>query len=218
VSSQEKTLREQLCQYLSERCADPNTAWPYHPRVGIGGALTDLLLLTLCSRSPDFSAAVDSGQVVLSRRTAIGGRRRQKRIDLIIETRTSLVAIEAKACMTAHSKALSRLVAELTSSLDAVLDASARAQLFVIVATNHGSAFTSPLNLPGPNLHDTADASSFVAALNRSLSNNPEIAGSLFIPITFDNETYCHPAIEANDSYGAQERDFISKILAAAGR
>ena len=214
------SIGKDLCETLSARCADPNIAWPYHPRIGLGRMLLDSLLHALETASAQFASGIRDGSVLVKTSLKIGGKRRQKKIDLVI-TRDSpaamLVAVEIKSCMTAHSKAHTRLVAELTSSLDAVLDADSVAKFFAIVTINYGTKFTSPLNLPGPNLHDAGDAPSLTAALRQSLSSNVEMADTLVIPIAFDNETSCRMAIDDAGLYRESEVTFVTGILGALG-
>lgn len=214
------SIGEDLCDILSARCADPNIAWPYHPRVGLGRLLMDCLVLALSNRSAAFASGLRDGSIVLKVSQKVGGKRRQKKLDLVIVRNSpaaTLVAVEIKSCMTAHSKAHTRLVAELTSSLDALLDENPHAKFFCMVAINYGTKFTSPLNLPGPNVHDSGDAPALTVALHQSLSNNIEIAGTLVIPIAFDNETSCQMTIEDAGHYLEHEATFIFSILGALG-
>lgn len=212
------SVSDLLCRALEERCRDPNVAWPYHPRIGIGQVIVDCLLQSVRQRYVNFQAGIDSGNIVLRANTVIGGKRRSKRLDLVISTSSTpshLVAVEAKACMTAHAKARTRLVAELTSSLDALLDSSSSAKLFAIVVVNCGERFTSPLNLPGPNMHDSRDGQNFCDALVRSLSSNPDIAGMLLVPIRFDNETQCAPVLDNQFRRPMDESDFTRLLLSS---
>jgi hypothetical protein len=206
-----------LCSNLLALCNDPNVAWPYHPRSGkIGALLVDCLLHSLYESSRSFAAATDSGKLVARRNITTGGIRRKKRLDLVFfrsGCNVPLAAVEAKACMTAHAKAHTRLVAELTSSLDAVLDANSDAKFFSIVAINFGDRFTSPLNLPGPNLHGANDAPDLAKSLIRSLSNNLEIAGTLILPIRFDNERICEPYSGAAGSEQQAQDRFEQELL-----
>ena len=196
-STLQVSIAKDLCDKLTSLCRDPNVAWPYHPRAGqLGGLLVDTLVRSLMATSDAFGNAIRSGTLLAQRNVSTGGTRRRKRLDLVLsrkDTGAPLLAVETKACMTAHSKAHARLVAELTSSLDAVLDANAEAKLFAIIAINYGDKFTSPLNLPGPNIHEAKDAPTLAQALLNSLSNNREIGASLVLPIRFDNETICEP-------------------------
>jgi hypothetical protein len=99
--------------------------------------------------------------------------------------------------------------------VDAVLDADPNAKLFAIVAINYGDRFTSPLNLPGPNRHEAKDGPNLTKALVQSLSHNPDVFGSLIIPICFDNERVCEPFVGAADEELMQQRDFEATILSA---
>lgn len=56
-----------------------------------------------------------------------------------------LVALEAKACMTAHVKSLPRLYDELNSSHLAIHGASSKALAIAYVQVNHASQFVSPI-------------------------------------------------------------------------
>jgi hypothetical protein len=210
------SLRDRLCNSLEARCADPNVAWPYHPRSGLGSLLINSLIQSLSEVSPEFSRRVTAGDIRLAVGKKLGGKRRQKKFDLTLTRPThddQLVAVEAKVCMTAHSKARTRLVAEITSSLDALLDANKSAKFFVLVVVNYGESFTSPLNLPGPNEHETKDAPLFVESLMRGLSDNAEICCTLVVPIEFDNETYCRPRPHMDGQYLPKEQLFISRLL-----
>lgn len=208
----------QLCRALTQRCNDPNVAWPYHPRIGIGALLIDCLIQSLQHDNPPFKHALSSGQLSLKRNHKAGGNKRSKRLDLVISSNDApnkLVAIEAKACMTAHAKARTRVIAELTSSLDALLDENADAEMFAIVVVNCGERFTSPLNLPGPNTHDASDGQSFSDALIRSISNNSDLKSILIIPIDFDNERKCQPIHPGLFRRPIDEVSFYKQIISA---
>ncbi|PXW25078.1 UNVERIFIED_CONTAM: hypothetical protein DES50_12326 [Williamsia faeni] len=58
---------------------------------------------------------------------------------------TVLVALEAKACMTEHSKARSRLYDELTSSYQTIHGDNSNALAVGLVMVNHSDTFISPL-------------------------------------------------------------------------
>ena len=207
---------DRLCANLDQRCKDPNVAWPYHPRVGLGATLVDCLLNSLGASSASFAKALGDGTILVRRNTKTGGKRRSKRLDLVMcrnEPGAILVAVEAKACMTAHAKAHTRLVAELTSSLDAILDADSRAKFFSLVAINCGATFTSPLKLPGPNRHDMNDGPALAKALAQSLTNNVEICGTLFLPIRFDNEQSCEVATDVVEPHLCQDSRFLQDLV-----
>jgi hypothetical protein len=214
---QDISISSLLCRALADRCRDPNVAWPYHPRKGIGQIIIDCLLECVLLQNASFKRAIEDGNVALKVNTVTGGKRRSKRLDLVMSSTSlpHLVAVEAKACMTAHSKARTRLVAELTSSLDAVQDKCSPAKLFVVVVVNCSERFTSPLNLPGPNVHDISDGQDFSDALVRSLSNNPDIAGLLVVPIRFDNETYCIPVPDSEFRRPMREADFVNFLVSS---
>jgi hypothetical protein len=217
-SNQDTQISRLLCRSLADRCNDPNIVWPYHPRVGIGQLLIDCLIQSTIAHSRPFHDAITSGRLELKRNQKIGGKKRSKRLDLVISDTSSkgrLVALEAKACMTAHAKAQTRLVAELTSSLDALLDSDPLAKLFALVVVNCGDRFTSPLNLPGPNIHNNTDGQDFCDALIRSVSNNPDIAGILLVPIRFDNEKICEPILEDTFRRPINETNFTRLLVQA---
>ena len=211
---------DRLCANLDRRCKDPNIAWPYHPRVGLGATLVDCLLNSLGASSASFAKALSDGAILVRRNATIGGKRRSKRLDLVIcrhEPGAILVAVEAKACMTAHAKAHTRLVAELTSSLDAILDADSRAKFFSLVAINCGTTFTSPLKLPGPNRHGADDGPALARALAQSLTNNVEICGTLFLPIRFDNEQSCESAPDVVEPHLCRDSAFQQDLIEVLG-
>jgi hypothetical protein len=212
----DRPIIEELCARLLERCRDPNVAWPYHPRVGVGSIIIDSLLKSLILASPALGAATDAGELLVRRNEVVGGKRRSKRLDLVLsrkDGKAPSVVVEAKACMTAHAKAHSRLVAELTSSLDAILDADPNAAFFSVVAINFGERFTSPLNLPGPNRHEAKDAPNLAGALLRSLSSNQEICGTLILPVRFDNERYCEPFPSELPPEATDSRALVHSLL-----
>jgi hypothetical protein len=193
-------------------------AWPYHPRSGLGGLLIDCLVHELAQAEPHLVSAEASGELESQRGQIIGGAKRRKRIDLLLRLKDHTprtIAVEAKVCMTAHSKARTRLVAELTSSLDAVMDADETSAFFAIVVVNYGERFTSPLNLPGPNDHGPHDASRLVAALAEGLSVHPELKSVLLLPLHFDNESCCDIPMVRLPSFFASEREFVGKILSS---
>ncbi|MFB7461399.1 hypothetical protein [Streptomyces sp. NPDC056188] len=64
-----------------------------------------------------------------------------------------LVALEAKACMTEHIKALPRLYDELNSSHQIVHGHSSQALSIGFFMVNAATEFFSPTNEPGPNKH-----------------------------------------------------------------
>jgi hypothetical protein len=215
-----RTFRSALCGSLTALCADPHVEWAYHPRSGIGRLVIDKFWHSLESLSAELTKRCDAGKLVLESPARVGGKRRQKKIDLLATvkgTQEHLVAVEAKACMTAHAKARPRLVDELTSSLDAVIEADANAQCFGIVVVNFGGSFLSPLNLPGPNNHEPDDGPKLVAALRTNLSRNQDIANTLIVPVLFDNETSCRPTADPEGVYLAEEHAFMVRVLRALG-
>jgi hypothetical protein len=210
-----RTLRADICAYLNERCGDPHLQWPYHPRSGLGPPLIRCLIRSLEAASDELSRAMADGQLTFNGPIQVGSKRRHRKVDLVAtlhRPKTRLVAVEAKVCMTEHRKAKGRLVAELTSSLDAVLEADQNAKFFAIVLVNFAERFTSPTNLPGPNEHKEDAARTLAAGLIGDLSTSPEI-NLLIVPVLFDNETSCRPTIDS--VYATKEASFITDVLRA---
>jgi hypothetical protein len=210
-----RTLRDDVCAYLNQRCGDPHVRWPYHPRSGLGPPLISCLIRSLEATSDDLSHAMADGLLTFKGPIQVGSKRRHRKVDLVAtlhRPEARLVAVEAKVCMTEHRKAKGRLVAELTSSLDAVLEADRSAKFFAIVLVNFADKFTSPTNLPGPNEHKQDAAPILVAELIRDLSTSPEI-NLLIVPVLFDNETSCRPTTDP--VYSTKEASFISDVLRA---
>ncbi len=202
----------QTCLALQDRCRDPNVPWPYHPRNGLGDIVTTQVIKQLAVWCCDNLSGIQSSGLVCGQRVLIGKGVRSRRIDLVIhhpKDGRALVAIETKACMTAHAKAVGRLAAELVASSDAA--AQAGIPLFALVAVNYASSFTSPLNLPGPNRQHPEDGKVFTKKLSQKLDSIFPEGRLLFLPMDFDNERYCSPH-SADADCEFQENRFVSEI------
>jgi hypothetical protein len=180
------------------------------------------LVSVLQRDSKPFSEVLGRNDIRLATLKPLGGKRYKKKIDLVLErtdeTERRIVAIEAKACMTAHGKAHTRLISELTSSINAVKDYDSSAAFFGVVVVNFSATFTSPLNLPGPNEHDPLDGPKLIQTVEDGLSSwGDEIAGILYMPISLDNESYCHPPTKDDQPYRDKEARFRAGIYSALG-
>ena len=210
-------VSNRLARRLDDRCKDPSVSWPYHPRIGLGNAILDYLISELARANPRLTEFEAAGTIQGQRNALRGGARRRRKIDLVVDRsgRRPALAIEAKACMTAHSRASSRLQAEIVASLDAILDEDPQAAFFAVVVVNFGDRFTSPLNLPGPNIHAPTDAPALVDALSLGLSAVHEMRGVLLVPIKFDNETGCELVTTSLPATFSPEGEFVSRIAKA---
>lgn len=152
-----------------------STDWVYHPRkTDVSDYVRRKFLFDLLHQSDAFAAAAKSGRSVCDLNVPLarpGGRARK--LDLIVgppahaigeasgtdvlrkaKVVHPVLSLETKLCMTEHRKATSRLIDELLSSLEVVKSVSPACVCVGIVVVNVAERFTSPLNLPGPNLHD----------------------------------------------------------------
>ncbi|MDQ6522356.1 hypothetical protein RB608_02030 [Nocardioides sp. LHD-245] len=94
-------------------------------------------------KGPSFKSLVDQYKIVLT-------VEEQKQLDKLPDLPVApvgavLVALEAKACMTAHVKSLPRLYDELNSSHLCVHGASVQALAIAYVQVNHADTFVSPI-------------------------------------------------------------------------
>ena len=149
--------------------------WVYHPRkTDFSDFIRRKFLSDLLATCPAFHDEARRGAVVCDSNVSLsrkGGRTRKldlvvgppiakvevaKDSDVLRKSKLSMprLALETKLCMTEHRKATSRLIDELLSSLDVVRAVSPNAICVSVVVVNVAKRFTSPLNLPGPNLHD----------------------------------------------------------------
>ncbi len=159
--------------------------WVYHPRrTDVSDFVRRKFLSDLLAASPAFAEASRRGRIACDLNVALarpGGRARK--LDLIVgvpeqplgdasgpdvlrkaKVGRRLLSLETKLCMTEHRKATSRMIDELLSSIEVVKSVSPSCICIGIVVVNVGERFTSPLNLPGPNLHDRPHEISRLAA------------------------------------------------------
>ncbi|MBL8840488.1 MAG: hypothetical protein JNL90_03045 [Planctomycetes bacterium] len=161
-----------------------------------------------------------------------GGLRRAQ-----VVTPGARVILEAKACMTAHSKALPRLHDELLSAMRTSIECTPRAVMCGLVVVNIGRSFVSTENQRNVDPTDSAtlkrnahnqprDAAKVIDQLQATLPIRAEI-GELgfdclaFIVVDHDNEvpsahvTLCdsHPAPPANSP-----RDYGSFLVDVCNR
>lgn len=152
-----------------------STEWVYHPRkTDVSDFVRRKFLVDLLRSAPAFERAARNGEVACDLNVPLsrqGGRARK--LDLIVgkpkqlvpiatnddvlrkaKVQAPLLSLETKLCMTEHRKATSRLIDELLSSLEVVKSVAPRCLCVAIVVINVANRFTSPLNLPGPNVHD----------------------------------------------------------------
>lgn len=213
------SFRSQLCSKLEQRLADADVEWAYHPRSGLGKLINECLIDVMKQNSGELVRAVNDGALVLAENAVVRSQQRDRRINLTVEhTRTHriLAAVEAKVCMTEHAKARPRLVAEVTSGIDFILQGLSETQVFCVVVVNFSDAYTSPTNFPGPTVHSTLAAPRLFDALSESLSRIPGLAGLLLVPITFDNSALCTAAPDPKGDYLAVEAEFMAKLTRAA--
>lgn len=110
---------------------------------------------TLTSKAADYKIVLDPSEESL-----LNGLPRLSREPV----GSVLVALEAKACMTAHQKALPRLYDELNSSHLTVHGAADEAIAAGFVMVNAAKSFISPTNRDVPNLHRQPFATEIVKA------------------------------------------------------
>jgi hypothetical protein len=147
----------------------------YHPRrTDVSDFVRRKFLSDLLAYSDSFTSDARGGTVVCDLNVKLakpGGRARK--LDLILgaplanvgeasgqdvlrkaKVAEPLLSLEVKLCMTEHRKATSRLIDELLASLEVVKSVAPSCACFGIVVVNVAGKFTSPSNLPGPNVHD----------------------------------------------------------------
>jgi hypothetical protein len=149
--------------------------WVYHPRrTDVSDFIRRKFLSDLLASSRVFAEAASQGRIACDLNVPLarkGGRARK--LDLIVgvpehplgdatgpdvlrkaKVGLPLISLETKLCMTEHRKATSRMIDELFSSIEVVKSVNPACICVGIVVVNVAERFTSPLNLPGPNLHD----------------------------------------------------------------
>jgi hypothetical protein len=152
--------------------------WLYHPRkVDLSGFVRQKFISDLASASDKFRALAHVGKIACDLNVPLAAAGRNKTMDFVIgvplvaltESKDAaqplrkaklsrpLLTIEIKACMTSHRQATTRLVDELTSSVDVVKGVNPEAIAVALVLVNVSQTFTNPLRLPGPNKHSERD-------------------------------------------------------------
>ncbi|MES1174035.1 MAG: hypothetical protein ABUL62_06875 [Myxococcales bacterium] len=150
--------------------------WVYHPRkTDVSDYVRRKVLGDLLSSCTMFHEQARRGEIACDLNVSLSkAQGRTRKLDLVVgaalngalpeaidedvlrkaKVGTPRLALETKLCMTEHRKATSRLIDELLSSLDVVRGVSPDALCVAVVVVNVAARFTSPLNLPGPNLHE----------------------------------------------------------------
>lgn len=152
--------------------------WLYHPRkVDLSGFVRQKFISDLASTSERFRSLAHAGNVACDLNVPLAAAGRNKTMDFVIgvpqvvlppaqhaaqplrkaKLARPLLTIEIKACMTSHRQATTRLVDELTSSVDVVKGVNPDAIAVALVLVNVSPTFTNPLRLPGPNKHSDRD-------------------------------------------------------------
>lgn len=169
-----------LADWFRQRSKDPRIEWPYHPRTSdLSDFVRRRVLSDLLSRSKHLAQSAQAGEIVCDINVKLtGANGRTKKLDLIVGPPEKVVvdqaktdeplrkarvarpafSLEIKSCMTEHGKATPRLVDEMLSSLDVARSSSPDATIMGLLLVNTAAMFTSPLNLPGPNVHTQPSA------------------------------------------------------------
>jgi hypothetical protein len=162
------------------------------------------------------------------------GRGRPKRLDLVVGTPESgclgstnddnplrksriarpILVLETKVCMTAHQRAIPRLIDELTSSLDVIRAAEPNCIRAGVLLVNLATRFMSPLNRPGPNVHrQPQDAVAVITGVLERLPSGRANDGYDAFAIgllDFDNERRIEAV--APQSYVAAEHTYMRML------
>ena len=152
--------------------------WLYHPRkVDLSGFVRQKFISDLASSSEKFRSLAHVGKIACDLNVPLAAGGRNKTMDFVIgvplvalqgaqdsaqplrkaKLALPLLTIEIKACMTSHRQATTRLVDELTSSVDVVKGVNPEAIAVALVLVNVSQTFTNPLKLPGPNNQSKRD-------------------------------------------------------------
>jgi hypothetical protein len=164
-----------LYEWFRSRQADSGCRWPYHPRSNdIADVVRRAFARDLIEESPEVYSDARSGALACDVNLRMRGDGRTKALDLAlgrpkqrltpIDRHTSevlrkaelsepLIVLETKTCMTRHSHAITRLCDELVASVRVARGAAQAATCVGVVIINVSERFTSPLHLPGPNIH-----------------------------------------------------------------
>ncbi len=190
--------------------------WLYHPRkVDLSGFVSQKFISDLAATSAKFRALADNGKIACDLNVPLAAAGRNKTMDFVIglpqvalrkaenpgqplrkaKLARPLLTIEIKACMTSHRQATTRLVDELTSSVDVVKGVNSEAIAVALVLVNVSSTFTNPLRLPGPNKHSDRDIERLFRRLRERVpldrgSGRERAYGAVGIDVvSIDNET-----------------------------
>jgi len=152
--------------------------WLYHPRkVDLSAFVRQKFISDLAAGCESFRQLALAGKIACDLNVPLAAGGRNKTMDFVIgvpieplaqandpnqplrkaKLARPLLTIEIKACMTSHRQATTRLVDELTSSLDVVKGIDPETIAVSIVIVNVSETFTNPLRLPGPNRHSARD-------------------------------------------------------------
>jgi hypothetical protein len=201
-----------LALWLRDRMNDRRLDWPYHPRSNdLSDFVRRQVMRDLLRACPAFAADAVEGRVACDLNVRLVGHTGQgRKLDLVLGAPASgrlaresssdplrkaklalpTFSLEVKACMTAHAKAIPRLIGELQQSIEVVKTTNASALAFAVLVVNVSRKFTSPLNRPGPNVHDQPRAAKAVidATLRRIPIGPRGYSAVAIVLIDFDNE------------------------------
>jgi hypothetical protein len=232
-----------VAHWLAARLGDRTIRWAYNPRTSeLNSLIRSQFVADLLETCAPFERAARRGDVCCEFGAALGlGGRRAKKLDVVIgapevessgllgaidgpnplriaRVREAWLALEVKLCMTAHGRAKTRLIQELSGSLEAVDRAPGDTAAFAVVVVNTAETFFSPLNRPGPNVHPAGAAESVIADLSNefSVGREPgEFRGFALSLIEFDNDdTVEVVSTRGRIPHGREYED----VLAEAGR
>jgi hypothetical protein len=234
-AARKATVGECLSAELRQRCKDRSVKWAYHPQSNnVGQIVAQNALARLIGLDGGIASAIRAGRISVEFNASIAGRRRSKKVDLAMgypvdvtdgevlrpdeflcgPISSPLLLCEVKSCMTAHQKARPRLVSELLSTLEVADGLRPRPIVLGFIVMNYARRFTSPKNLPGPNLHNEGDAS---RALEQLFSQVPTGEGDgydalVVVPISFDNEAECSVVPANASSYSKLENHALNVV------
>jgi len=236
------SLAEALAADLLRRCHDRTLKWAYHPQSNsVGRVVAEHVLASLLSFPGAIERALKQGRLAATFGSSVHSGRRKKTFDLVVGEPEAIVQwtapapgellsgviskplllVEVKACMTAHGKAWPRLTSELLSSLEIADGLRPRPALLGVLVVNFASRFTSPKNLPGPNLHAPGDAKRVLDHVFEAVPVGGRLGydALIVVPIDFDNERISrvhelakHRGSSESDAYQIVDR-LVSDLL-----
>jgi hypothetical protein len=208
-------ISARITTYLQHRRNDPAVEWPYHPRgTDFRDAVRRMVAADLLQICTIFKDDARAGRIACDVEASLSANDLHKEIDFVVGPPISpfdggvatpglrqaplglpMLTLETKACMTSHSQASSRLLAELSQSLRVVREVNNNAVVSAIVVVNVSDRFTSPLNLPGPNKHNQPGVTRrLVAKLMERIAQRPRSIHGYdalgFVILDFDNEKH----------------------------